>query len=506
MAFSRGTTGVGYVGHKRATAAVRRRGTEGVGEARLPAATGPWTPADIMSDLWAWYDPSKTANLVMTGASVDGAVDLSGNGRDLTAGDGGTLSKTGNIGGLQAIRNTGVMRSLRRAESLTAAAYFFVSSTTDDTFVSLSTGTLFELVAQAGNASVSNSGTVQTAFRVDGNLVPVPATRNTVQAALAGSHVVYSETSFTAWTSYRLFGFSVAGIWNYIGDYGEFIFLKNNPDLDTRQKIEGYLAWKWGTVSALDPAHPYKSAAPTSATPLPPPPPAPSLSDLAPVAYWRFWDGDSVSGLSEDDLVELAQGLDGPALVASGASRPSVRKLALGGRDALEFNGANVLESQSSISLPTGKWTVVLISQIAESTLKLAYEMGANSTTNAGFWLATASPSVNAFNSARSSKNAAKHWGSATSPQLIVHSCDGTHAGHTLRVNGVSQTLSDTTASDPGTDAIAQKFYLGGRSGGTFCIEGLVSEVAIFDRELTPAELAQISDYVQQHYDFGVAL
>ena len=29
-----------------------------------------------------------------------------------------------------------------------------------------------------------------------------------------------------------------------------------------REKIEGYLAWKWGTVAALDSGHPYKTAAP----------------------------------------------------------------------------------------------------------------------------------------------------------------------------------------------------------------------------------------------------
>jgi len=31
-----------------------------------------------------------------------------------------------------------------------------------------------------------------------------------------------------------------------------------------RQKIEGYLAWKWGLQSSLPPGHPYKTAAPTA--------------------------------------------------------------------------------------------------------------------------------------------------------------------------------------------------------------------------------------------------
>jgi hypothetical protein len=30
-----------------------------------------------------------------------------------------------------------------------------------------------------------------------------------------------------------------------------------------RQKIEGYLAWKWGIQASLPAAHPYRNAAPT---------------------------------------------------------------------------------------------------------------------------------------------------------------------------------------------------------------------------------------------------
>lgn len=67
MAFSRGTTGVGYVGHKRATAAVRRRGTEGVGEARLPESTGPVLIPPAPSFPGMNYAQFIPANLVLDG-------------------------------------------------------------------------------------------------------------------------------------------------------------------------------------------------------------------------------------------------------------------------------------------------------------------------------------------------------------------------------------------------------------------------------------------------------
>jgi hypothetical protein len=42
----------------------------------------------------------------------------------------------------------------------------------------------------------------------------------------------------------------------------EIIVLSANPTLSQRQKIEGYLAWKWGLQANLPGAHPYKSIAP----------------------------------------------------------------------------------------------------------------------------------------------------------------------------------------------------------------------------------------------------
>jgi len=61
------------------------------------------------------------------------------------------------------------------------------------------------------------------------------------------------------------------------GDQGNTSFRANGTIAETlaystalstadRQLVEGYLAWKWGTVSSLPGDHPYKSAAPTAAS------------------------------------------------------------------------------------------------------------------------------------------------------------------------------------------------------------------------------------------------
>jgi len=47
------------------------------------------------------------------------------------------------------------------------------------------------------------------------------------------------------------------------GDIGELVILNSQASTDTRQRIEGYLAHKWGLTANLPNDHPYKTAAPT---------------------------------------------------------------------------------------------------------------------------------------------------------------------------------------------------------------------------------------------------
>lgn len=49
----------------------------------------------------------------------------------------------------------------------------------------------------------------------------------------------------------------------YIGDVAYTLVIAGTPTLSDIQKLEGWAAWKYGLVTQLDAAHPYKGAAPT---------------------------------------------------------------------------------------------------------------------------------------------------------------------------------------------------------------------------------------------------
>jgi len=51
--------------------------------------------------------------------------------------------------------------------------------------------------------------------------------------------------------------------YNYNGKFGEVIISVNSWDISTRQRIEGYLAHKWGLTADLPADHPYKNSAPS---------------------------------------------------------------------------------------------------------------------------------------------------------------------------------------------------------------------------------------------------
>jgi len=60
-----------------------------------------------------------------------------------------------------------------------------------------------------------------------------------------------------------LAGNATFNIWRW-GGFGEIIFTDGTESEEIRQKIEGYLAWKWNLVGSLPVTHPYKTSPPTT--------------------------------------------------------------------------------------------------------------------------------------------------------------------------------------------------------------------------------------------------
>lgn len=74
-----------------------------------------------------------------------------------------------------------------------------------------------------------------------------PLTTGNTSDTAASSSYVFTNPSLTTGTNAKI---------------AEMVYFQDST-VSTRQKVEGYLAWKFGLEGSLDSGHPYKSAAPT---------------------------------------------------------------------------------------------------------------------------------------------------------------------------------------------------------------------------------------------------
>ena len=264
---------------------------------RWPGATV-WTPAQISTALW--LDAADTGTITLNGSTVSQWKDKSGNGANLsqaTAALQPTYSSSGfnskpsiifdatskNLfrGASNLLRNVSGMSEFMvlqcDAVPTVAQNWLLITSGTSNARYQVATQTLPK---------------IQTAGRrLDGNSFQIATTSTqdiTVGLQVLHSSVIdYSIATATQWINGTQEGttnsFQTAGATSNTISQGmilaaqtsagsgyanirvcEVIVLHSAQNDPNRQKIEGYLAWKWGLEVTLPANHPYKLLPPTS--------------------------------------------------------------------------------------------------------------------------------------------------------------------------------------------------------------------------------------------------
>ncbi len=247
-----------------------------------------WTPADL-PNLALWLDAS-------TATSNAGTVNISNAGSG-----GGTISGPASlvangIGNLQAVQFNGTSQYLtgnytNTGTTLTAFIVGKSGSTSQIAYARLmavwqtSGGYDWDNTGSAVLFSQNNTA-ANTLFTVRNSTVPATAASATLTTPFLASSIYNGSTgisqinatnassSFASTGNFNCgkvalaAGWSAAGptygtFWN--GTIGEAIIVNASLSISDRQKVEGYLAWKWGTQASLPSDHPYKNA------PFPPP-------------------------------------------------------------------------------------------------------------------------------------------------------------------------------------------------------------------------------------------
>ena len=257
-----------------------------------------WTPALISTALW--LDANDSATVVASGGVVSQWNDKSSNGRNATAFNGPTYSSTGLSTGKPSIATNGINQyfqsSVSTFNSSSSAQVFCVfqtpiaaqADTASERLVSFGnlsvngglqigstasalSGEKILFVAGQGasttlagsssyNRSANSAQILSSAFASNGISLRADGSAVSVDLGSPNGNFSPENTGFTS-NSNILFGASfVASVLftNTAMKFSEIILLNSASSLDVTQRIEGYLAHKWGLTANLPSNHPYK--------------------------------------------------------------------------------------------------------------------------------------------------------------------------------------------------------------------------------------------------------
>lgn len=231
-----------------------------------------WTPAALGSSLALWLDADDAATITLNGSNVSQWNDKSGNDRNATqpiAASQPTYSAT-SFNGKPTLTWDGIDDAMNLSMSLPA---------TD-----LNLFAVLDPDVTAQNDYILDIGSVRRTFATSGQIfagswnpaaAPITTGGQRIYGFTTGptNQIVYSDgtaVSTLAAVPAALVDGAV-GLGNRflgtafgpVGDMSELVFVSGTLSDTDRQKLEGYLAWKWGLEANLPVGHPYKNIPPT---------------------------------------------------------------------------------------------------------------------------------------------------------------------------------------------------------------------------------------------------
>ena len=265
-----------------------------------------WTPADISTALW--LDAADAGTITADGSNLISNVnDKSGNGKNLTSS--GSNRPTYTVAG-QNNKNIITFNGEHRLTASTASDWGFLHSAASSVFVVCKMGAssnpdaayalyatrlggggsgvyfLYDdrlsspannqiIVAMRGESfttfvdfsTADNYFTPNTASQLSLlSDMSQPVAANRALLRLNGTNLVAPNTqTTTAVSSTPTFALTLGGVnatFPLVGFIAEFVVTSSVASTEIRQKMEGYLAHKWGLTASLPSDHPFKTAIP----------------------------------------------------------------------------------------------------------------------------------------------------------------------------------------------------------------------------------------------------
>lgn len=242
-----------------------------------------WKPTDLGSALKGWFDGADAASVTITGSGVSAWTNKGVSTFALSqSNDAIKPTYASNTltfafrGSTSAGRHLLAANGLLSYDVLIVGKPFAFSDTSEwRTFVLSGTQNNIILEDTSNRFGTYNNAFFQAGALTWDNVAGLSYAQisagNPVQLSRDGGPLFSTGSSPTDTT---IRGIGSAGSYNQgtidqaFGQLYELCFVPYNSSLDTKQKLEGYAAWKWGIQALLPAGHPYKNAAPTTGVPV----------------------------------------------------------------------------------------------------------------------------------------------------------------------------------------------------------------------------------------------
>lgn len=204
----------------------------------------------------------------------------------------------------------------------------------------------------------------------------------------------------------------------------------------------------------------------------------PATANNDPVGYWGDKSGNGKN-----------------ATQATAGLKPRLKTALINGLNAVNLDGGDTLVTPA-IALTT--FTVLTVFRATDGYI--LYEHSIDAGANDGSLLIVRSNTtiIARRGANRSDKNIASLWGHDNTWRIATHTMDGTHAGHTLYLNGsIPGGLVDgANTANPGSGSASAVLYIGSRVGATAWVTGDLAELLVVSPVLSTDDREMMEAYL----------
>lgn len=292
---------------------------------------------------------------------------------------------------------------------------------------------------------------------------------------------------------------AVAPIWvgasDFAGEYingpiGEILYYQTVLTPYNRQKVEGYLAWKWGIQGILPTSHPFRAAAPLSNSVF-----SPTMFDNL-----QFWlDASQLTGFTNGQALTTWVDKSTNAYSGTAIGGPTYQTNVINSLPIVRFNGSSQYVNFGNV-LNMGVSSLNMFAVYKQNTSgsptavfgKTSYRG------NAGRWVLTRDPSTLFLFEGSSGGATAGYSDSSTSFQINSGGWDRTTI--TIFQNGTSAGTAPlvNSANLSNSDPLVVGAYPNG-SGGfppQYYMNGDIAELLVYNRALSTPDRQTVEGYL----------